>query len=729
MNRENYSSVRSSNPNEKIPRSFPSPYGMQPLGERSDEEKVLREISKILAAAKRRALVIIGVAILVTTAMYYQKDQKPASYKGGFQLLVEPVSSAENRLQSILSQTEGSQRETINTRDFSLDYGTQIRVLKSPKVMFPITQKIQERYPKFTPDKIKIDRPFDESEGTRILDISYAGSTAEEVEFVLNVVAEAYLKYSLEDRQTNLSQGIMFIENQVPQMRERVDIIQEEIKNLREQYDLMIPEFHSNKLVDQLRAVEMRRIEIQLNLSDTRSLYQTIRTLFEAGDYAAVLGESGGTYGPLISQIHKLDSDVTAAASRMQEEHPTLRSLREQKQNLEAPVRQEAQSILSKLEGRLQGLQENEEILLQNERRLKQQLDLLPAVASNYDRLQRELQIANETLNKNLIKLDGLRLDAAQQKVPWDLIAPPTSLRVPTTNRKAIILTAVLGLILGMGVAFVLEILNNVFHNPDDIEEDTRLPLLGVIPFSNKLKKLKDSTAGKPKKLLPVASGSLGSQTSLDNLRLANSSHIQPSETSPLVEAFRSLYTNIRLLNADTPLHSMVISAATPGEGKSTVAVHLAQTAAAIGQRVLLVDADMRSPKIHLKLNLPNLRGLSDTISTDMSLNDAIQRSPIDDNLFVLTSGPLTSDPIKLLSSKKMYSLMEQFQDFFDLVIYDTPPLVGVADSCLLAAQTDGLVMVVKVDKTDRTMVLKALDGLKISGSSVLGVVANCNKK
>jgi capsular exopolysaccharide synthesis family protein len=702
---------------------------MPPGAERSDEEKVLREISKILAAAKRRAFVIVGVAILVTAAMYYQKDQKPASYKGGFQLLVEPVSSAENRLQSILSQTEGSQRETINTRDFSLDYGTQIRVLNSPKVMFPITQKIQERYPKFTPDKIKIDRPFDESEGTRILDVSYTGSSAEEVEFVLNVVAEAYLNYSLEDRQTNLSQGIMFIENQIPQMRQRVDMIQEQIKNLREQFDLMIPEFHSNKLVDQLRAVEMRRIEIQINLSDNRSLYQTTRSLFEAGEYAAVLGEGAGTYGPLIAQIHKLDSEVTAAASRMQEEHPTLRSLREQKQNLEAPVRREAESILTKIGGRLQGLEENEAILLQTERRLRQQLAFLPAVASNYDRLQRELQIANETLNKNLTKLDGLRLDAAQQKVPWDLIAPPTSMRLPTTNRKALVLTAVLGFILGMGAAFVLEILNNVFHTADDIEEDTRLPLLGVIPFSHKLKKLKHSTAGKPKKLLPVASGSLDSQTSVGNLGLASTSHFQPYEASPVVEAFRSLYTNLRLLSADTPLHSMVISAATPGEGKSTVAVHLAQTAAAIGQRVLLVDADMRSPKIHLKVNLPNLRGLSDTISTDMSLNDAIQRSPLDDNLFVLTSGPLTSDPIKLLSSKKMYSLMEQFQDFFDLVIYDTPPMVGLADSSLLAAQTDGLVMVVKVDKTDRTMVMKALEGLKISGSSVLGVVANCNKK
>jgi len=191
------------------------------------------------------------------------------------------------------------------------------------------------------------------------------------------------------------------------------------------------------------------------------------------------------------------------------------------------------------------------------------------------------------------------------------------------------------------------------------------------------------------------------------------------------LESFGSLYTNLRLLSPAMSMRSLAIASAVIGDGKSTVAFYLAKTAAAVGLRVLLVDADLRVPQLHVRLGLPNVRGLSDAIATDLSLNDAIQRSPNEDNLFVLTAGYTPPDPIKLLSSKKMLYLMEQFQAFFDLVIYDTPPLVGLADGHILAAHTDGTILVVAIDRTDRTLVTKALEGLKISGASVLGTVVN----
>jgi capsular exopolysaccharide synthesis family protein len=267
-----------------------------------------------------------------------------------------------------------------------------------------------------------------------------------------------------------------------------------------------------------------------------------------------------------------------------------------------------------------------------------------------------------------------------------------------------------------------VEVLITVFHTPNEVKSGSKLPLLAVIPLSKELRATKRK-ARKTLSTLPelalASGGGSGSQI------LPRGVSAQGYHASPVLEAFRSLYTNIRLLSYEMPIHSLVISAATPGDGKSTVALNLAQTAAAIGQRVLLVDADLRHPKIHTKLDLPNFQGLSDAISTDISLNDVIQKSPLDENLFVLTAGTPSIDPIKLLSSKKMHSLMEQFQDFFDLVIYDTPPLVGLADGSIVAAQTDGLIMVVSIAKTDRSMVTKALEGLKISSTPVLGVVAN----
>jgi capsular exopolysaccharide synthesis family protein len=199
--------------------------------------------------------------------------------------------------------------------------------------------------------------------------------------------------------------------------------------------------------------------------------------------------------------------------------------------------------------------------------------------------------------------------------------------------------------------------------------------------------------------------------------------------TSPLIEAFRSLYTTIRLLNAKKPIHSLAISSAIPGDGKTTVAIYLAATAARIGQRVLLVDTDLRVPQLHNQLDLPNSQGLSDVIASNVPIDDAIQTSSVDDNFFVLTAGQTLSDPIKLLSSDKMNYLMEQFSVQFDLVIYDTPPLLGLGDGNLLAAKADGSLLVVGIEKTNRSLVMKAIDGLKIAGASLLGIVANGVKK
>ncbi len=253
-----------------------------------------------------------------------------------------------------------------------------------------------------------------------------------------------------------------------------------------------------------------------------------------------------------------------------------------------------------------------------------------------------------------------------------------------------------------------------MFHSPDDLKELTKLPLLGMIPFH---KNLKDIT--------PVTNTDVGTQTDDGNLVFRNITNAQGYSYFPFLEAFRSLYTNIGFLGSDTPIHSLVVSSAVRAEGKSTVSLNLAHAAAAMGQRVLLVDADLRLPQMHTLLGLPNEQGLSNVISTNLPVLEVIQRSPLWDNLFVLTSGQIPPNPTKLLSSKKMQNIMAQLRQNFDLVIYDTPPFLGLADSSLLATYTAGIVLVVRMGKTDRSILKQALDRLKLSRAALLGTVCN----
>jgi len=707
-------------------------YTHQP--ENSDEEKVVKELNKLFAAARRRAIVIAVVAISVTVGITLLLSKRAPTYEGKFQLLVEPVTTAENKLLSVVTQTLGV---TSSKTDATLDYDSQIQVLLSPKQVNPIVEKLQKKYPNITFESLvgvlTIKRFTNKDVQTKILEITYSDKDPEQVQFVLDQVSQAYLKYSLEDRQTYLSQGLVFIENQIPQMQRQVDTLAKKLQTLRQKYNLVDPAIQDRYLTEQINGIVQQRIDNQMKLAESQTVYATLQKLYEEGKIVGILSQDGVSYGQLIRQVGEIENQIAEVSVRFREESKTMQVLRQQQKELQLRARQEARNILEKTRGQVLALETRQEIITQAESRIRQRISELPTITRQSNDLQSQLQVANDTLNQLLTKRDKLRIDAAQQEVSWQLIAAPELPRdkngkpiKPKLPRKNVILIGILGLAVGIGSGFFVEVLNNVYHNPEELEEETKLPLLAVIPFARELRKL----TNKLQLFAPVAAITARLTASLTAragryLVIDSTKQSKRYIDSPVVESFRSLYTNVRLLSPDKPIQSLVISSATPGDGKSTIAVYLAQTAAAIGQRVLLVDADLRRPKIHEQLHLANLRGLSDAIATDISLNEVIQKLPMQENLFVLTAGSVPTDPVKHLSSEKMRHLMEQFQAFFDLVIYDTPPLVGLADGNLLAAYTDGVVMVVGLEKTDRFMVVKGLDGLNIAGARVLGIVAN----
>jgi len=269
------------------------------------------------------------------------------------------------------------------------------------------------------------------------------------------------------------------------------------------------------------------------------------------------------------------------------------------------------------------------------------------------------------------------------------------------------------GLLLGLGAAFLAERLDPVHHSADELKEDTKLPLLGAIPWQKDLDKIeKVITAALPQ--LTVA----GQQLTIPNTT-AKSANENPYyyNFSPFSEAFHTLNTNIRLLGSDSPLKSLVISSVSPGDGKTTTAINIAKAAARMGQKVLLVDADLRRPQIHLRLNLDNDHGLSNVLAEGLDY----------ENLSILTAGSIPPDPTRLLSSQRMQEMISQLQQdhAFDLIIYDLPPIAAFADAKILAAMATGLILVTKLGKTDRFVLKNLLEDLRLSHISVLGLVAN----
>jgi capsular exopolysaccharide synthesis family protein len=198
--------------------------------------------------------------------------------------------------------------------------------------------------------------------------------------------------------------------------------------------------------------------------------------------------------------------------------------------------------------------------------------------------------------------------------------------------------------------------------------------------------------------------------------------HLNPK--SPIAEQYRTIRTNIDFSLADRNLRSLVVTSSGPGEGKSMTTANLAVVMAQQGRKVLLVDADLRKPTVHYTFRLINTEGLSNLLTKRATLADVVTKTDVD-NLYVITSGPIPPNPAELLSSRAMHDFMTEALGIFDIIIFDTPPVLAVTDAQILSSQVDGTVLVVASGTTEKDAALEAKDLLQKSQARILGVVLN----
>ena len=274
------------------------------------------------------------------------------------------------------------------------------------------------------------------------------------------------------------------------------------------------------------------------------------------------------------------------------------------------------------------------------------------------------------------------------------------SFPIKPRKRQNVALGLLVGIFLGGGLAFFLEYLDTSIRTIEDIEKYLSWPVLSIVP------RFEQTVKGK-----------------------ASDSEIQPVVSkfpkSASAEAYRTLRTNIQLADLDNPPKSLVITSAIPLEGKSTTALNLAVALAQKEGKVLLVDADLRKSTIHKVLHLDNSSGLADLILNHSHLAASVKQSKNIDNLWVLTGGSLPSNPSELLGSSRMKTLVEQMRKEYEYVIFDTPPLMSVSDSAILASQADGILIVVSPGKVKGEIARRTKELLDRIGTPVLGCVFN----
>lgn len=705
---------------------------------------------------RSRSFLVIGVAAAVTTGVFAWTLNQKSEYEGRFQLLVESAVT-QNTLAKVYSGELKLQPATPATPESpGFDYESQIQVLQSPQVMSPIIKQLRAKYPEINYDYLlnqKADNlsfsqenrlSINRFKNTKIIEVRYRDYDPKKIQFVLEQVALGYRNYSVQDTSTQISQSLNFVKSQIPNQKKRQQVLQTEIQKLRQQYNFIDPQVQTQQLAQQISQLQAQRLEAQTQLNQQKFLYSNLQNQLGLNQQQALMASAlsqAPRYQAMLTQLQQLEGQIAINSATYTDQTPQMQLFREQRKNLIPLLKKEARQVLgtdlAKVNSQVLAFQDpvriklieqfigtansvqvlgvRNQVLEQAAKQLSKYSQGFPVILRRYSDLQRESDLTNTTLSSLLAKQQALQLEAVGKKeVAWEVIAKPEIPRYKNGELIAVTpimplnlaLGGLLGLVFGTLVAQLAERFNNktVLQTPEDVKQWIQLPLLGVIPASDKILRL------------PPA------ETTLIDVESS------PMPTDAFQEAFRSLNANIRLLNVDSPIASCVITSCQVADGKSTVAVNLARAAAAMGQQVLLVDADLRRPQVHEMLGLPNWQGLHNAIADDVDVKQLILRSPRDENLFVLTSGPVPLDPTKVLSSRKMQHLMAALSDSFDLVIYDTAPLLGLADANLLAAHTNGLMLVVGLHQTEREALLLAFEDLKMAGIPLLGMVANNDK-
>jgi len=414
------------------------------------------------------------------------------------------------------------------------------------------------------------------------------------------------------------------------------------------------------------------------------------------------LTESGTTVEQIKSQLSVEKQRLAELGEELGPKYPEYANQVQKVHEIEAALKTEAHRVVREIDEKYQAALAKEQKYAAELERLKQEAFELGPKSIEYNRYKRQYDHAEENYNLVLSRLQTNDMAGRNKEIN---IRPHGSARVAPKVapriRLNLALALLLSLLLGVGVAFAVEQLDQTIKSGEAIERAVGAPLLGIIPMVEE--------AG------PRGDFSLNGERDLFVFR---------NPKSRVAECCRSIRTNILFSAADRPRRSLVVSSPRPQEGKTTTAVYLATTMAQSGQRVLLVDTDLRRPRLHKSLNVARNIGLTNMIVGQSTMEDAVKTTDVP-NLFVLASGPNPPNPAELLLTDKFRAVIEKLEKSFDRVIFDSPPLLAVTDAVVLARHTDGVILVVRAGETTIDDATHAARQLRDVDAEILGTVLN----
>jgi capsular exopolysaccharide synthesis family protein len=400
----------------------------------------------------------------------------------------------------------------------------------------------------------------------------------------------------------------------------------------------------------------------------------------------------------------QLEAQYMRLSETYKPEYPEMVRVKQQMQTIQKRIDAEMRRIIAGIKNNYESSLRKEALLRQAFTQQKARVQQMNEKAIQYNILKREADTNKELYTGLLQRMKEAGVSAGIMASNIQVVDQAEIPTKPSKPNKGLnlLLAAVVGLFLGVGIAFFFEYLDNTIKTPEDVEQLVRLPSFGMVPeISHERRRRLESGSSYPVELITYG-----------------------HPKSMLSEAYRNIRTSILLSFSEKPPKKIIITSPNPAEGKTTTVINTAIALSQTGAKVVIIDSDMRKPRIHHVFNHGNGVGLSNFLSGSGDLESIIKKSEIP-NLFYIPSGPIPPNPSELISSNLFKNMMQSLSEEFDHIILDTPPVLGFADSIILSTNVEGVILVTLSGKTPKETLQRAKEALQQVNAKILGVVIN----
>ena len=568
---------------------------------------------------------------------------------------------------------------------------------------------------------LKVD-PVKETRGlykeTRLIDISYTHTDPEVAARVVNAIAKTYVFNNLEKKGETNTSTAEFLDKRIAELQEKVRTDEEKLVNYAKNNQIISLEPNQNTVAERLAGLNKQLLEAENERIEAESKYNAAKTGGAANALADLdakqVNETESKLADLRQKRAQLMVDATEEAPEVKEVDQQIAELDRQVKDMRA---RKSTTILTNLETSYRQTLAREQELRKSFEQQRGETLTQNEAAINYRIIQQEIQ-TNKTLLENLLQRskenDVIMASKPNNISVVDYAITPEGPIGPNRTRTVFV-ALFLALGLGVGFALLLEYLDDTVHSTEEVERLLHLPALAVIP----------AALGNGKRRLLAGPGALQKRNGSpsDNPELL----MNADGRSPLAESYRHLRTSVLLSTAGRAPRSLLVTSSLPGEGKTTTAVNTAVSLSQTGASVVIIDADMRRPRLRSIFGLSDRAGLSSILSSELSEAEVlamISQAPVT-GLHVLTAGPIPPNPAELLGSEQMRRLMVILQSKFSHVVVDSPPVTSFTDGVLISSMVDGVLLVVHGGKSSRHVVKRSRQLLQDVGAKIFGVVLN----